>query len=138
MRFAYSYACNLDCYHCYQREDAVQNTKLPDSFLDDVHELSKYYQVLYFFGGEPFLYKPVVSLMGSIDTDPECRRHFITNGTLLTDKVMETLRDANIGHFAISLDAATEKSFDILRRRGANFFWDTVLENVDRIASLKR
>ena len=36
MRFTYSYACNLDCYHCYQREDATQNTKLPETFLDEV------------------------------------------------------------------------------------------------------
>ena len=29
-RFTYSYACNLDCYHCYQPEDAKMRVKLPD------------------------------------------------------------------------------------------------------------
>ncbi len=137
MRFAYSYACNLDCYHCYQRDDAVAKTKLPESFLDQVRELSPYYQVIYYFGGEPFLYRPILSMMDEIKVDPACRFHYVTNATLLTDNIISVLERANIGHFAVSLDAATEKSFDILRRKDAKTSWDAVLENVRKLSSLK-
>ena len=36
LRFTYSYACNLDCYHCYQREDAKMRIKLSDHFIAEV------------------------------------------------------------------------------------------------------
>lgn len=138
MRFAYSYACNLDCYHCYQRDDATQNEKLPDTFLESVYYHSDKYQVIYFFGGEPFLYKPMTKMMADINLDDDCRYFLISNATLFTDDTISMLSEKNIGHFAISLDAATELSFDLLRIRGAKTSWDEVLHNVGRIAEMKR
>lgn len=138
MRFAYSYACNLDCYHCYQRDMAKTKLKVPDSFLQQVYDLAKYYQVIYFFGGEPFLYKPMLDMMEKIGVDGDCRWFFITNATLLNERIFTMLRQKRIGHFAVSLDAATESSFDILRRRDAKAPWATVIENVRKIAALRR
>lgn len=137
MRFAYSYKCNLDCYHCYQREDALVNDKLPDRYMDEVHELAPYYQVLFFFGGEPFLYKPVIAMMETIDVDPGCRFFLITNGTLLTDRMFENLEKRNIGLFAVSLDSATDTSFSALRDPKGVASFDGVIENVKRLAELK-
>ena len=53
MRFAYSYACKLDCYHCYQRDDALMRLKLPSDFMDEILALSPHFQVVLPFGGEP-------------------------------------------------------------------------------------
>jgi len=138
MRFCYSYACNLDCYHCYQREDAKINRSLPDKFIQEIYKHAENYQYLYFFGGEPFMYKPVTKMMADIQTPSECRYCLITNATLLTDSVMEMLETKNIGIFAISLDAASERSFDILRVRGRNAHWNEVLKNVEKVAALKK
>ena len=138
MRYAYSYLCNLDCYHCYQREEAVEKIKLPDSFMDQVREHSENYQVLHFFGGEPFLYKPVLKMMENIKTDKECRYFLISNATLFTDRVLAMLETKNIGHFAISLDAATESSFNLLRLKDAKSSWAEVLENTAHIAKMKK
>ena len=41
LRFTYSYACNLDCYHCYQREDAKMRIKLPDGFMAELPDLAR-------------------------------------------------------------------------------------------------
>lgn len=138
MRFAYSYACNLDCYHCYQREDAKVNIKLPDQFMDQVVELSPSFQVLYPFGGEPFLFKPVLNLIESERVDPNCRYVFATNATLLTERVFELLRQRQILLFSVSLDAATEESFEILRKRGRKADWNQVIASLRRIAELRR
>ncbi len=138
MRFCYSYKCNLDCYHCYQREDALLNDKLSKDFLKQVEELAPYYQVVFFFGGEPFLYKPMTRMMGELKTDPNTQFFFITNGTLLTDSTKEMLKERNIGLFAISLDAATSESFDELRVRGRKANWQTVMDTVDNIADLHK
>lgn len=138
MRYTYSYLCNLDCYHCYQREDAIAKVQVPDSFMKEVYDLAPYYQVLYFFGGEPFLYRPVLKMMEDIKIDPDCRFHCVTNATLLTDRIRKSLEKVKIGHFAISLDAAAEQSFDTLRRRGTVATWDDVMSNVAQFSEMKK
>jgi len=136
-RFTYSYACNLDCYHCYQREDAKMRIKLPDEFMAEASEYAKKAQVVFPFGGEPFYFKPVVSFLEAHNTNLETRFYFITNATLLTDRIYETLERLPITCMAASLDAASEKSFNELRVRGKNASWETVLQNLERLKELK-
>lgn len=137
MRFAYSYACNLDCYHCYQREDATTKQKLPDSFMDQVRRLSKVFQAIFPFGGEPFLFKPVLDFVETADIDSGCRYYFVTNATLLTDRVFAMLRARKLGLIAVSLDAATADSFEVLRKRGRKADWDEVVANLGKLKELK-
>jgi MoaA/NifB/PqqE/SkfB family radical SAM enzyme len=136
-RFTYSYACNLDCYHCYQREDAKMRIKLPDSFMKALPLYASKAQVVMPFGGEPFYFKPVLTFLENHNANLETRFHFITNATLLTDKVYATIDRLPITCMAASLDAATAESFDILRVRGKNANWQTVIENLERIKSMK-
>ncbi|NQU57204.1 MAG: radical SAM protein [Rhodospirillales bacterium] len=137
LRFTYSYACNLDCYHCYQREDAKMRLKLPESFMLEVPEYARKSQVIYPFGGEPFFFKPVIDFLENHNPDLESRFFFITNATLLTDRIYETLERLPITCMAASLDAATPESFDALRVRGRNANWQTVMTNLDRLRELK-
>ncbi|MDC0189712.1 radical SAM protein [Rhodospirillales bacterium] len=136
-RFTYSYACNLDCYHCYQREDAKMRVKLPDNFMKEVPKYVSKAQVIFPFGGEPFYFKPVVNFLEKHDAKLETRFYFITNATLLTDRIYDTLERLPIINMGASLDAATEKSFNELRVRGRNASWDTVLANLRRLQDLK-
>jgi hypothetical protein len=138
MRFAYSYACNLDCYHCYQRDDALTRLKLPTSFMEQLAKLSRYFQVLFPFGGEPFLYRPVLDYMDNDGLSDGCKYFFITNATLLTERVRASLLGKDLLGIAVSLDAATEKSFDTLRLRGRNATWQTVLDNLTWLSELKQ
>ena len=136
-RFTYSYACNLDCYHCYQREDAKMRIKLPDSFMKDLPTYASKAQVVMPFGGEPFYFKPVLKFLEDHNANLETRFHFITNATLLTDKVYDTVERLPITCMAASLDAATAKSFDTLRVRGKNASWESVIENLGRLRDMK-
>jgi len=138
IRFAYSWLCNLDCYHCYQRDEALVANKLPDGFMEDLYRLAPMAQVILPFGGEPFLYKPVLDLLETVSMSPGARFHFITNGTLLNDRIMQLLEERTIGHMSVSLDAATEPSFDLLRVRGRNASWSEVMETLGRLAELRR
>ena len=136
-RFTYSYACNLDCYHCYQREDAKMRIKLPDSFMKALPVYASKAQVVMPFGGEPFYFKPVLTFLENHNANLETRFHFITNATLLTDTVYATVDRLPITCMAASLDAATPESFDILRVRGKNANWQTVIENLERLKIMK-
>lgn len=138
VRFTYSYACNLDCYHCYQREDATQRLKLSEEFMDQLPEYVETAQIVYPFGGEPFFFSPVIDFLEAHNTNTETRFLLITNATLLTDKVFAMLERLPISTMAVSLDAANAESFDTLRVRGKNAHWNQVVENLDRLSDLKR
>lgn len=137
LRFTYSYACNLDCYHCYQREDAKMRIKLSDAFMQSLPAYARTSQVVFPFGGEPFYFKPVLEFLDNHNTNLETRFFIITNATLLTERVMETLRRLPLTCMATSLDAATEESFMALRARGRNASWDAVMENMGALQKLK-
>lgn len=138
VRFTYSYACNLDCYHCYQREDATQRHKLSKGFMDQLPEYVETAQIVYPFGGEPFFFSPVVDFLENHNTNTETRFVLITNATLLTDRVFQTLERLPISTMAASLDAAHSWSFDMLRVRGRNANWDQVMTNLRRLSALKK
>lgn len=137
MRFAYSYACNLDCYHCYQRDDALMRLKLPSKFMNEILELSPHFQVVLPFGGEPFLYRPVLDFMEKDKLTQGCKYFFITNATLFTDRVKKILEAKELLGIAVSLDAATEKSFEALRLRGRKGSWNEVVGNLGWLQKLK-
>ena len=137
LRFTYSYACNLDCYHCYQREDAKIRNKLPEIFMKQLPKYAAKAQVVFPFGGEPFYFKPVVKFLEDHNANLETRFYFITNATLLTDKIYNAIERLPITCMAASLDAATSESFDILRVRGKNANWRTVIENLEKLRDMK-
>lgn len=138
VRFTYSYACNLDCYHCYQREDATLSYKLPQDFMAQLPEYVETAQIVYPFGGEPFFFSPVIDFLSDHNANTETRFFLITNATLLTDKVFEILSRIPINTMAASLDAATSLSFDILRVRGRNANWEQVMTNLEKLSALKK
>ncbi|MBF0320866.1 MAG: radical SAM protein [Nitrospirae bacterium] len=133
MRFAYSYVCNLDCYHCYQKDVRKENKALPEKFFTEIDSLLKYLQVIFYFGGEPFMYAPAKRLMRSWSENKHCRHFFISNATLLTDEILDMLSRINIGMFAASLDAACESTYVSLRGN----FWARVIKTLQKIRELK-
>jgi MoaA/NifB/PqqE/SkfB family radical SAM enzyme len=135
MRFAYSYVCNLNCYHCYQAKIREEKLSLPEAFINQVFELSNFYQVLFYYGGEPFLYKPTRYLLKSANVNNHCRHFFVTNGTLLDSELFEILLKKEIGIISCSLDAANEKTYKVLRKGGD---WHKVLENLEKISGMKK
>ncbi len=137
LRFTYSYACNLDCYHCYQREDAKMRVKLPDRFMAEMPDFAGRAQIVMPFGGEPFYFKPVLEFLDKHNANLETRFYFITNATLLTDRVYKTLNRLPINVMAASLDGASAETFEALRVRGRNADWKTVTGNLHRLKDLK-
>lgn len=138
VRFAYSYACNLDCYHCYQRDDALMRIKLPARFMQELLTLTPHFQVVLPFGGEPFLYRPVLDFMAEDRLSEGCKYFFITNATLFTDRVKKLLEAKELLGIAVSLDAANGASFENLRLRGRRGSWDKVVANLAWLQELRR
>jgi len=112
----FTYRCNLHCKHCY----ASAGTALKDELstreaLRVVEELADSgVAIIAFSGGEPLIRKDFFKVVAHAH---HCGifTAVATNGTLLSPKVVEKLKAAQIGYVQISLDGATPATHDAFR-----------------------
>jgi len=126
--------CNLTCHHCF-----ISCSPKNDSFgylsLLDVKEKLEESVVLgvkeyYFTGGEPFLNRDMVPIL--VETLRYGPATVLTNGTVLKDEWLETLREAEHGsvyslEFRVSIDGFSTVTNDPIRGEGT---FDRAMEGV--------
>lgn len=114
--------CNFKCWYCYENH---QKTMMSNTVLSNVLKLiTKIISApelvefeLSFFGGEPLLYyKPIVlpilehlTSLRSLYPDKRYEINFTTNGYLLTDAIMESMKAHHVSAFQITLDGDREE-----------------------------
>lgn len=107
-------ACNFSCRHCVEHDHKVSLKKhvsdklvtylqhLADIRPRNAHRFKSTIDVL-FFGGEPLLYLPTLrEVMDRVDRE-NVRYALITNGSLLTQKLVDEFNDRKVG-VALSCD----------------------------------
>jgi len=116
--------CNLACTHCYlrsgpgrQREDEL-TTDEAIALIDDL--VTADVPLLLFSGGEPLMREDFWDL---VEHTRKCGlpAALSTNGTLITPRVAQRLRDTGIGYAGISLDGATAATHDAFRKAPGSF-----------------
>ncbi len=130
----YTNACNLRCQHCYQSA----SKPLPDELslkekLNVIDQLSENDVVaLAFSGGEPIMgadFFEVASYASS-------KNMFIsvaTNGTLLTEKIVDRLVECGVKYMEISLDSAAPANHDSFR--GMTGAWNRTIQGIKNAVS---
>jgi radical SAM protein with 4Fe4S-binding SPASM domain len=129
-------ACNFRCKHCYQH-GFTRNSDLA------LPELIKIYENivscsggrkinLNITGGEPFLRKDLYDLLHYLDKHQNTGElMLITNASLIDEKALDGLKSIKkLKAVKISLDGATEKTNDMIRKPGA---FRTALEKINLI-----
>src|ERR1700736_3212739 len=124
--------CNLTCGYCNEYDD--HSPPIPFATLDrrlqKLHELRTW--VVCLTGGEPTLHPELIRIVARMRELGFRRRQLITNGYLLTPKLVEALNAAGLTDLQISVDgvkrnATTVKVLEKLRgklvdlARGARF-----------------
>lgn len=117
-------SCNLRCAHCFN-ESGPENREMPSLSREEVRSLldeAAGVRDVVFTGGEPFLHPDMAEIAG--DTLRRFPATILTNGTLLTDRIVERLaaaaRDSIYSlEVRISLDAPSEEANDRLRGKGS-------------------
>lgn len=130
--------CNLHCKHCYISEHAAEMSykdfvlilKQYDEFINTLRKTSKEKIVanLHITGGEPFLHSEINRILKYLFW----RRHkyqlaFMTNGTVLSTKLIRKLKSLKIKPLQVSLDGVRQ-THDAIRAEG-NF--DKVISALD-------
>lgn len=139
-----TYQCNLRCWYCTQNHEnlfmddrtfekikSLVKRKLDNDKIKDFH--------LAWFGGEPLLaYDKLHELtVFARDLTNELGKSFsssiTTNGTLLNPERIESLREAGIGHYQITLDG-DRKMHNSIKELGRISAYDRTLDNINLIA----
>jgi MoaA/NifB/PqqE/SkfB family radical SAM enzyme len=140
----YDYSCNLYCRSCRKQrrvmdhESSEKLIQFQDSLLKS--ELFKNARRLTVTGtGEPFASRVYMDLFNKIDqqVNPDLKITLRTNGNLLTPGNWGRIKNAHfaIDAISISMDAATEKTYKILRRGGD---FKKLLTNLKFLEKLKK
>ena len=110
--------CNLECTFCYQgyRNDAQKYTLEIESLKKIFAEFKKYkLDALILSASEPLLFKDFDKVLKMAEDAKIMDQFLFTNGTLLNEKNSEKILNSSLTRLFISLDAATESTYDKVR-----------------------
>lgn len=129
---ALTYGCNLTCVHC-SASDLIHRDKqylTKDDYRRFVDQAMAYGTLVFHFtGGEPLLRKDLFDLI-PVFKPLWNMLSLQTNGTLLTQGMVDRLHDAGIRSICISLDSADPAEHDQFRDKIGSF--SAALAGLDR------
>jgi AdoMet-dependent heme synthase len=129
--------CNLTCRHCFiscsPHNDSFGYLSLETVERMLVESVQHGVKEYYFTGGEPFLNREMVPILAMTLTYGPAT--VLTNGTVLNDEWLETLRDAEAQslyslEFRVSIDGPTAQVNDPIRGAGT---FDRAMRGVSRL-----
>lgn len=131
--------CNLKCSMCqaeqkFSRDDDLLDEKLFSKVIPDILPgISR----LYLMGNGEVLFNPHSrKFLQTLNPDkyPLLKIDLLTNGTLFTPRLWETISHNHYDTIGVSIDAATKETYQSIRRNGN---WDTLLNNLELISELR-
>lgn len=127
--------CNLSCPTCREKDyDSFLKPMTKEDFEDLISIIKKSYIVSIGCDGETFLNKSYMDILKTDLFTEESKLNKIiiyTNGMLANNTNFSKIHQNNIPHIReikISIDAATEKTYSVVRPGG---HWNTLLKNID-------
>jgi len=109
--FEVTYSCNAHCKHCHLGGPVDEERANPQRFGDLCKEIKPV--VAQISGGEPLLRKDLEDIIRAIRIENNAPYIVVTtNGTLLTKEKYQSLREAGVDEFSLSLDFPDERHDD--------------------------
>jgi len=130
--------CNFNCVHCSRALSKDPPADMNLELFESILPAAQFALEVYLFGdGEVLLNVPLHLAMVSriYQQNPGCALGFSTNGRLLTPDVYELYSAAGIRYIQVSVDAATKKLYETMRRGGS---FDELVRNLEGIAEWRR
>jgi heme b synthase len=116
-------SCNLSCVHCrasaeYGPYEGELSTQEVFRVMDEIASFSK--PVIIMTGGEPLL-RPDIFDLASYGTAKGFRMVMATNGTLITEDIIQKMRASGLQRISISIDGPTAETHDAFRKMNGSF-----------------
>ena len=113
--------CNLKCIHCYADSENKQypNEMTTEEVQALIHDLGEFGAPVFLFsGGEPLIREDMYE-NAALCVELGVRPVISTNGTLITEKAAQRIKETGFGYVGISLDGINETN-DVFRgQKGA-------------------
>lgn len=122
--------CNYNCIMCTHGRSPRKT--LADEVWDEVPEYLPTLQHLTLLGGEPLAEPRTVKMLREFDRTqyPDVGVNLVTNGSLLTDRLLRKLEKCRFSEITFSLNAGDAETYEQVQRGIA---LDSVLENIDAL-----
>ena len=127
-------ACNYNCIMCGRSETKFNLQNFNIDWLEKLKDSLYFTEEVTLFGwGEPTLHPNFIDILKFLDYQTPVKKYFVTNGSQL-NKIKEAVFKYKVDILAISLDGATSKTNDKIRK-GANF--NKIIANIKDIVELR-
>jgi len=117
--------CNFRCLHCYNLSGDcyIINEELDDNevikFAKELADMEPFN--VCFCGGEPLLRRELLYKVAEILSKAGSNVSLVTNGSLVSYQVAKEIKESGVNNVQISLDGATPKTHERLRRYKGSF-----------------
>jgi radical SAM protein with 4Fe4S-binding SPASM domain len=127
--------CNLDCVMCPRREmKRPVGDMPPETFEHLIADIAGKTEFVWLQDyGEPFLNKNIFQFIRTAKA-AGLKTGISTNGTVLTDKIIQSVCESGLNYIIFALDGATKETYERIRL-GADF--DKVCDNIRRFLAHK-
>lgn len=115
--------CNLNCAHCYVGEINRPKTSMPYEKITYLIENAMKYNAkeIIISGGEPFIHPDIMKIIDDMKNKYQSANFIITsNGSFVTQKIVNAIKDIDNLTIQISLDGATKETHE--QQHGHNTF----------------
>ncbi len=129
-----TYRCNLACPYCYIGEDRQKNELSTEEWFDIIDQIPMY-AFISLIGGEVLLRKDFLKIFEKASKQTLGKVNIISNGTLITDEMIDSFIKNKLLLLSISLDGYGE-NHDINRNKQGIF--DKIILNLEKFNSKRR
>lgn len=123
--------CNYDCIMCDLGH--LPRRDLPERIWDELPSLLPTLKTLTLLGGEPLANPRTWEFLREMDTTryPDATLDLVTNGSLLSEKALDRIRNCALGDVTLSLNAGDAETYVKVQSPTVSF--ETVLGNLDAL-----
>ena len=128
--------CNLRCSMCYFYDGAGTSEMKAEVFSRIVDEvMPRAHTVFLSCGAEPFMSPGFIPALERTHKSGVPSIHIVSNGLLMSEKIISALLDNDVEMLEVSLDGATESTYESIRIGGR---FGTLRKNLQNLGAAKR
>ena len=125
--FELTHKCNLSCPYCYVGKEKIQNELSTQEWFKIIDEIP-WYSFVTLVGGEPLVRKDFSEILYKTSKKTFGKVNVVTNGILLSDKIINDLIKSKILLLSVSLDG-WEKNHD--KNRNKDGIFEKIIDNLE-------
>lgn len=133
--------CNFSCFYCFEEGNknyGIMSDYVADKLVEYISSNQEKYITLHWFGGEPLLgFKQIKNISNQLnERGVKYTSTIITNGSLLSKKIISDLDNLHLQYIQISLDG-TAKDHDARRTfKNGHPSFDLIISNLRNLMTM--